>query len=356
MSDNNRLKRKVLLGMSGGVDSSVAAYLLQKEGYEVIGATMKLWKPGEDNIDNAIIDAKKVADKLGIEHHVIDFEKIFKEKVVKNFIEEYFAGKTPNPCVFCNKHIKFDRMFREAERLGCDYVATGHYAKVEYNSIKKLYELKRSSSDKKDQTYMLYNLNQEKLSKILFPIGNFQKDEIRKIAKEIGLEIHNKPDSQDICFIPNQDYEAFLKEYSNKIINKGNFIDVNGKIIGEHKGIVSYTIGQRKGLGITFGKPTYVIDIDGENNSIILGDNEELFKKELYARDVNFIDYPLLVNDTRTVSAKIRYSSNPSKAVITMLNDNRIKVNFEKPQRAITHGQSVVFYDEDVLVGGGIIE
>lgn len=350
---NNR----VMLGMSGGVDSSVAAYLLKKKGYEVVGVTMKLWTPKGDNIDIAIRDAKKVADSLSIEHHVVDLEEIFKEKVIKNFVDEYFEGKTPNPCVYCNKHIKFDRMFEEADKLNCKYIATGHYARIEYNDEKKLYELKKSSASSKDQTYMMYNLNQEKLSRILFPIGDYDKSVIREIAKEIGLEVHNKPDSQDICFVPDQDYEAFLKKYSNRKIEKGNFVTSDGTSMGEHQGIINYTIGQRKGLGIAFGKPTYVIDINGKNNSIVLGDNEDLFKNELYAHSVNMIDIPYAEHkEPRIVSAKIRYSSKPSKAKVIFLGDDRIKVEFEEPQRAITKGQSVVFYDGDVLVGGGVIE
>lgn len=350
-------KKRVLLGMSGGVDSSVAAYLLKKAGYEVIGATMKLWLPGNDDENSSIVDAKKVAEKLGIEHHIVDFQDDFKNKVVSNFIDEYFDGKTPNPCVFCNKHIKFEKMFEEADRLNCDYVATGHYARIQYNEDKKIYELKRASSGKKDQTYMMYNLNQKKLARILFPIGDYEKTEIREIAKKIGLEVHNKPDSQDICFVPDQDYEAFLKKYSCKKIKKGKFLDLNGNILGDHNGVISYTIGQRKGLGITFGKPTYVIDINGRDNTIILGDNEKLFKSELVACEVNFIDYDIdKMVKPRTVDAKIRYSSNLSKATVEKIGEKRVKVIFEHPQRAITSGQSVVFYEGDVLIGGGIIE
>ncbi|SFE64377.1 tRNA 2-thiouridine(34) synthase MnmA [Peptostreptococcus sp. D1] len=350
-------KKRVLLGMSGGVDSSVAAYLLQKDGYEVVGATMKLWEPGDDDKNQAIADAKKVADKLGVEHHIVDFQDNFKKDVVSRFIDEYFEGKTPNPCVFCNKNIKFEKMFEVADKLNCDFVATGHYARMEYNYEKGLYELKRASSDKKDQTYMMYNLNQKKMARILFPIGNFDKPVIRKIAEEIGLEVHNKPDSQDICFVPDQDYEAFLRTHSEKKVKKGSFLDSDGNKLGEHNGIISYTIGQRKGLGITFGKPAYVIGINGEDNSIILGDNDDLFKSELIACEVNFLDMNIDEMETpRVVDSKIRYSSKLSKATVTKIGDRRVSVAFETPQRAITSGQSVVFYDGDVLVGGGIIE
>lgn len=348
--------KRVLLGMSGGVDSSVAAYLLQKEGYEVVGATMALWDFKDGNNDRSIEDARDVCKRLNIDHHVLDFKDDFKGQVVDNFIDEYFAGKTPNPCVFCNKTIKFGLLFDKAKDLGCDYVATGHYALVEFNETSGKYEIRKASSDSKDQTYVLYNLNQEKLAKTLFPIGRYDKNTIRQIAKEIGLEVHNKPDSQDICFIPDHDYEGFLKENSNKKIEVGNFVDKSGKILGKHKGIISYTIGQRKGLGITFGKPTYVVDINGQDKSIVLGDNDDLFKTSLTARDVNFVEWTQEeVSGPICVYAKVRYAAKPTKAEVTYIGQGLVRVDFEEPQRAITSGQSVVFYSEDRLLGGGII-
>lgn len=347
-------KKKVLLGMSGGVDSSVAAYLLKKEGYDVVGVNMKLWdRPDEKDVEDAI----SVCEKLDIPFQVIDLQKEFKGKVIENFIKEYEAGHTPNPCVFCNKNIKFGDLFKKAEELGCDYIATGHYALIEYNEEKGIYELKKASNSNKDQTYVMYNLSQEKLSKILFPIGKYNKDQIREMAKEIGLKVYNKPDSQDICFIPDNNYERFLKEKTNIRVNEGIFVDKDGNKLGDHKGIISYTIGQRKGLGMTFGKPTYVIDINAKDNTIVLGDNEDLFKTELVAKDANFIPFDIETLDgTRKFDAKIRYSSSLSKASVTYLGDNRIRVVFDQAQRAITRGQSVVFYDGDCLVGGGIIE
>ena len=349
--------KRVLLGMSGGVDSSVAAYLLQKEGYEVVGATMALWDFKDGNNDRSIEDARDVCKRLNIDHHVLDFKDDFKGQVVDNFIDEYFAGKTPNPCVFCNKTIKFGLLFDKAKDLGCDYVATGHYALVEFNETSGKYEIRKASSDSKDQTYVLYNLNQEKLAKTLFPIGRYDKNTIRQIAKEIGLEVHNKPDSQDICFIPDHDYEGFLKENSNKKIEAGNFVDKSGKILGKHKGIISYTIGQRKGLGISFGKPTYVVDINGQDKSIVLGDNDDLFKTSLTARDVNFVEWTQEeVSGPIGVYAKVRYAAKPAKAEVTYIGQGLVRVDFEEPQRAITSGQSVVFYSEDRLLGGGIIE
>lgn len=349
-------KKRVLLGMSGGVDSSAAAYLLREDGYEVVGATMKLWLPkGMEN--TAIQDAQLVADHLGVEFHVIDFEEKFVDKVVNNFIGDYFKGETPNPCVYCNKYIKFDLMYKVAEELNCDYVATGHYATIEFNEERNLYELKKAKTDKKDQTYMLYNMNQEKLAKTLFPIGGYEKDEIREIAKSAGITIHNKPDSQDICFIPDGDYEGFLKKFSGKNPKKGKFVDSDGKVLGEHQGLINYTIGQRKGLGITFGKPTYVISINGKDNTITLGDNKDLFKTELIAKDVNLLELPLSeLRESIMVEAKVRYSARPSRAILTKIDDNRVRLDFENPQRAITKGQSVVFYDGRRLLGGGIIE
>ena len=348
--------RRVLLGMSGGVDSTVAAYLLKEQGYEVVGATMKLWVP--ENVENtAIEDAKKMADKLGVEHHVIDLEDKFRNTVVQNFIEEYYKGVTPNPCIFCNKHIKFDLMFDVADELNCKYVATGHYSRIIKNEETGKFELVRAVTDKKDQSYMMYNLNQEKLARILFPIGEYDKAEIRKIAEKVGLEVYNKPDSQDICFIPDGDYEKFLEKYSGRKDKKGKFVDGKGEVLGPHKGITRYTIGQRKGLGITFGKPMYVIDINGKDNTIRLGENSELFNKELTAKDVNFLEFPVEeLTEPLHVQAKIRYSAKLSEAVVTKIDDNRVKVVFEEPQRAITKGQSVVFYDGNKLVGGGIIE
>ena len=290
--------KKVMIGMSGGVDSSVAAYLLKKQGYDVIGVTMKLWQDDNDNLIeleggccslSAVEDARRVCDKIGIPFYVLNFSDIFKEKVIKPFIDEYLNGRTPNPCIACNKHIKFEDFFNKARQIGCDYVATGHYAKIEKDEKMGRYLLKKSVTDKKDQTYALYNLTQEQLKHTLLPIGDYEKEKVREIAKEIGIDVHNKPDSQEICFVKDNDYAGYVKKHSPKKIEEGYFIDTKGNILGKHKGIIHYTIGQRKGLGIAFGKPMFVVDIDPVKNTVILGDNEDIFKKGLIAKDFNLI-------------------------------------------------------------------
>lgn len=356
--------KKVMIGMSGGVDSSVAAYLLKKQGYDVIGVTMKLWQDDNDNLIeleggccslSAVEDARRVCDKIGIPFYVLNFSDIFKEKVIKPFIDEYLNGRTPNPCIACNKHIKFEDFFNKARQIGCDYVATGHYAKIEKDEKTGRYLLKKSITDKKDQTYALYNLTQEQLKHTLLPIGDYEKEKVREIAKEIGIDVHNKPDSQEICFVKDNDYAGYVKKHSPKKIEEGYFIDTKGNILGKHKGIIHYTIGQRKGLGIAFGKPMFVVDIDPVKNTVILGDNEDIFKKGLIAKDFNLISIDDIKEPIR-VTAKHRYSAKPSPATLSKIDDEHIKVVFDEPQRAITKGQSVVFYDNDVVIGGGIIE
>lgn len=354
------MKKRVMLGMSGGVDSSVAAYLLKKEGYDVVGVNMRLSNDKNDEERQAteatIRDAKKVADKLDIPLHVFDFHKEFKEKVIDNFMKEYSEGRTPNPCVVCNKFIKFGLFFDVAKKFDCDYVATGHYARIVEDENTGRLVLKKGNSAKKDQTYNLYNVKQEQLSRILLPIGMYEKDEVRKIAKEIGLEVHNKKDSQEICFIKDNDYVRYLKENSNIKIKDGNFVEKDGKKIGKHHGIINYTIGQRKGLGVAFGKPMFVIDINAKDNVVVLGDNEDLFKNELIINDVNTIPFDFKdITEPFTVEAKVRYSAKPSIAKVYKLSDNSARVVFEENQRAITKGQSLVMYDGDILVGGGII-
>ena len=344
--------KKVLLGMSGGVDSSVAAIILQKQGYEVIGCTMKLWSPEEKEETNSVEDAKKVCEKLGIKHYVLDYQKEFKCNVVDCFIKEYENTRTPNPCVECNKHLKFGLLYEKAMELGCEYIATGHYAKTEYSEEYNQYVLKKSDEGNKDQTYFLYTIPKHEIEHILFPLQNLkEKSDTRKIAEENGLEIAKKKDSQEICFIPNDDYKTFLKKYIKT--QEGNIVLKNGEIVGKHNGIINYTIGQRKGLGIAYKEPLYVLELNKEKNEVIVGKEEELYSSELYTNELNWLIFENLEQPIECL-AKIRYRANPAKAKVIPM-DDKVKVEFETPQRAITKGQAVVFYIDDVLIGGGKI-
>lgn len=356
--------KKVMLGMSGGVDSSVAAAILLQQGYEVIGVTLQIWQDMDEEMKkseggccslSAVDDARRVANKLGIPYYVLNFKDIFNKTVIEYFKEEYFKGRTPNPCIACNRHVKWQAMLDKAVSMGIDYIATGHYAKVMYDAESNRYVLKKSVTDKKDQTYALYNLTQEQLSRTLMPVGDYPKDTIREMAKEIGLSVASKPDSQEICFINDNDYGKFLSENCDKEIVPGKFVDTQGNVLGNHKGIVHYTVGQRKGLGIAFGKPMFVVALDAKTNRVVLGDDSEVFSNELIASDLNFISIEKPV-DGMKVGAKIRYSSKESPATIHVLDNNKVKVTFDVPQRAITPGQAVVFYDGDVVVGGGTID
>ncbi len=347
--------------MSGGVDSSVSAYLLKQQGYNVIGVTMQIWQ--NDDVCNiqddggccglsAVEDARKVAEKLNIPFYVMNFREEFKKNVIDYFVEEYTKGSTPNPCIACNRFVKWESFLQKSLALGADYIATGHYAKiVELENGR--FGLHKSVTAKKDQTYALYNLTQNHLKHTLMPAGDYTKDEIREIAEKIGLDVANKPDSQEICFIPDGDVGNFIEKSCCGIDKRGNFIDKEGNILGQHKGIYRYTIGQRKGLGIAFGKPMYVINIDEKTLDITLGDNEDLFTKTLKANDVNFVAEDSF-DSQRIYEVKIRYSHKPAKAKV--LYDNGVMtVTFEEPQRAITKGQSVVVYDGDIIIGGGTI-
>ncbi|AWZ48762.1 tRNA 2-thiouridine(34) synthase MnmA [Clostridiaceae bacterium 14S0207] len=356
------MKKKVVIGMSGGVDSSVAAYLLKEQGYEVIGIMMKLSPDDPDYVENeggccslsAANDARRVADVIDIPFYVMNFKKSFKENVIDNFISEYLGGKTPNPCVVCNKTIKFNEFLRKAQAIGADYIATGHYAEVIEKNGR--YLLKRPEDARKDQTYMLYNLTQDQLAHILMPCGKYEKTEIRSIAEKIGLDVFRKKDSQEICFIPDNNHGEFIKKSVEKNkVKPGNFVDKNGQILGKHKGIVYYTIGQRKGLGLALGKPVFVTDIIPEKNQVVIGDEEEIFKTELIAKDVNLI-YMDELKEPMEVLGKVRYSAKLSAATIYPLENGKLKAVFREKQRAITKGQSVVFYKDNFVVGGGIIE
>lgn len=354
---------KVLVAMSGGVDSSVAALILKENGYSLIGATMKLFSdemiipPKSDDYTKSCctlddtLDAKSVAMRMGFPHYVFNYKDDFKKEVIERFVCAYENGLTPNPCIECNSHLKFDRLMQRALELGCDYIATGHYARVEEANGRFI--LKRAADENKDQSYVLYLLTQEQLSKCRFPLGNMHKDEIRRIAAENGFVNANKPDSQDICFIPDGDFVEFIKKYRNTDYPEGDFLDTEGNVIGRHKGAIKYTIGQRKGLGMGFGKPMYVCGKCMKDNTVTLSGNEELFKKELKAGRLNWISLEELKEPIR-VTAKIRYSHKGAAATVYPEGET-VRVVFDEAQRAITPGQAAVFYDGDIVVGGGTI-
>ncbi len=344
--------KRVVIGMSGGVDSSVAAAYLKEQGYEVVGLTMRLWD-GDASCSAPSEDAKKVAEKLGIEFHILDFRKEFSQFVIDYFVEEYINGRTPNPCIACNKFLKFDAMAKAADDLGADYLATGHYAKIKFDENSGRHLLLKADADGKDQTYVLYNLSQHILSRLLLPLGDFaDKNSVREYAQKHNLLVANKPDSQEICFIPDNDYVSFIKERIGYVPKEGDFVDLDGNVLGRHKGIVNYTVGQRKGLGIAFGKPMFVNRIDAENNHIVLGEQGTEFSDTLYAVNENFIAFEKLTEPIKAF-AKVRYSAKP--APCTIYPEDNLKVVFDTPQRAITPGQAVVFYDGDIVLGGATI-
>ncbi len=356
--------KKVMAGMSGGVDSSVAAMLLRDSGYEVMGVTLKLFSD-EDIIQaqkdgktccalSDVEDARSVAYRLGFEHLVFNFRDNFRHHVMQQFADCYLSGRTPNPCIECNRHVKFDKMLRRAMELGYDYIATGHYAVNEYDEKSGRYLLKRPADRSKDQTYVLYSLTQEQLAHTLFPLGKLEKSQVRELAEKAGLVNSSKPDSQDICFVPDGDYASFIQKFTGADIPEGSFVDTDGKILGTHKGIINYTIGQRKGLGISLGKPAYVVSKDVSSNTVTLGDEADLYTKTLTAEGVNLISVAEITEPVR-ITAKTRYSQTEQPAVLSIRNGEYI-VEFDEPQRAVTSGQAVVFYDGDIVLGGGTIK
>ncbi len=356
------MPKKVAIGMSGGVDSSVAAHLLKKQGYDVIGVTMQIWQEEDPQVTaenggccglSAVDDARRVADMLDIPYYVLNFKREFKENVIDYFMDEYMHARTPNPCIACNRYVKWEALLQRAMELGCDYIATGHYARVCQLSNGR-YALKKSATVRKDQTYALYNLTQEQLSKTLMPVGEYEKDEIRRIAKEIGLFVADKKDSQEICFIPDNDYASYIKKETGKSFPEGNFVDVNGKVLGRHKGIIHYTIGQRKGLGLSLGAPAFVVEIRPETNEVVIGTNEDTFHDTLIANSVNAMSVPSFEQEMK-VTAKIRYSHQGAPCTIKLVGKDVISCHFDEPVRAITPGQAVVFYDGDIVVGGATI-
>lgn len=358
----NKDKIKVVVGMSGGVDSSVAAYLLREQGYDVVGVTMQIWQDGEQASGgdegccglSAVEDARKVAWELGIPHYVMNFKKEFKDHVIDYFVEEYTNGRTPNPCIACNRHVKWESLLKRSLDIGAQYIATGHYARI-HRLADGRYTLRQSVTAQKDQTYALYSLTQNQLAHTLMPVGEYSKDQIRRIAEEISLKVADKPDSQEICFIPDHDYAGFIGRYSDRQLPEGNFVDREGRVLGRHKGITHYTVGQRKGLNLSMGRPVFVVEIRRETNEVVIGEAEDVFSDRLTCGNLNWMSVDGLHGREMEVTAKIRYSHKGARCIIREMGPDLAECRFEEPQRAITPGQAVVFYDNDYVVGGGVI-
>ena len=350
------MEKVIAVAMSGGVDSSLTAAMLLKQGYKVFGITLWLWVSGTpyDEIPLAVTDAKKMCDFLGIEHHVIDARDVFYENVVDYFVKEYAYGRTPNPCVFCNKNIKFDLMLNRALELGATHMVTGHYAQVNYNEETGLYELHKGIDPTKDQSYVMYNMNQRILSHLMFPLGGQCKTETRKLAAEYDLPVAKKPDSVDICFLPHGNYQKLVVEEMKAKPKTGSIVTEDGEVLGKHNGLFNYTIGQRKGLGIAYKHPLYVIGFNGDRNEVIVGPNERLFTNRMICKFYNFLDDT--IHKELKAEGKIRYAANPSPCTARILDDDTMEVIFEEPQRAITPGQSVAFYNGTQLLGGAVID
>lgn len=348
--------------MSGGVDSSVAAYLLKKQGYDVMGVTMQIWQEEDRVIEeenggccglSAVDDARRVAADLQIPYYVMNFKQEFQCKVIDYFIEEYQRGRTPNPCIACNRYVKWESLLKRSMDIGAEYIATGHYAQIEQLPNGR-YALRKSATLEKDQTYALYNLTQEQLAHTLMPVGAYSKDEIRKIAEEIGLQVANKPDSQDICFVPDGDYAGFIERETKEVSPEGNFVTPEGKVLGRHKGIIHYTVGQRKKLGLALGYPAFVLEIRSETNEVVIGNKEESMSHLVRANQLNFMSIPDLTEPMR-VFAKIRYNHKGAWCTVRKVGPDEVECEFEEAQRAVTPGQAVVFYDGDYVMGGGTI-
>lgn len=356
-------KKKVVVGMSGGVDSSVAAYLLKEQGYDVIGATMQIWQDEENEAveenggccgQSAVDDARRVAQMLDIPYYVMNFKDEFRHKVMDYFVEEYLVGRTPNPCIACNRYVKWESMLRRSMEIGADYIATGHYARI-MQTPEGRYAIRNSVTARKDQTYALYNLTQEQLAHTLMPVGEYTKDEIRRIAQDVGLPVAHKPDSQEICFIPDHDYAAYIeREAGERTPKKGNFVTKDGQVLGQHQGITHYTIGQRKGLNLAMGHPVFVTGIRPGTNEVVIGEADDVFGDTLYCNNINYMGMADLP-EPREVLAKIRYAHGGERCIIERVEEDVIKCTFLKPVRAITPGQAVVFYEDGYVLGGGSI-
>ena len=354
--------KKAMVAMSGGVDSSTVALILREEGYEVTGVTGRMFVNEDIGlVDESrccsladVEDARLAAHKIGVSHYVYNMGDCFKKTVIQPFVDAYLVGDTPNPCVNCNKYVKFPQLLERALLLGIDYLATGHYAKVFYDQAKKRWLLARAEDESKDQTYMLYGLTQHELSHLLLPLGNFKKTEVRARAGEAGLINASKPDSQDICFVPDGNYANFIERFSGKKQEPGDFVLQGGEAIGRHKGLIHYTLGQRKGLGIAYKEPLYVLAKDAASNTVVLGTEKDLYKKEFLVGDCNFIAIEELTGPMK-VTCKVRYRMQDEPAIIEPVSAGKVKVTFMKAQRAITSGQAAVFYDGNIVVGGGTI-
>lgn len=357
------MSRKVVVGMSGGVDSSVAAWLLKEQGYDVIGVTMQIWQDEDTEVQeaeggccglSAVDDARRVAMDLGIPYYVMNFKEEFRKNVMDYFVGEYVEGRTPNPCIACNRHVKWESLLRRSMAIGADYIATGHYAQIDRLPGGR-YSLKTSVTAAKDQTYALYNLTQEQLSHTLMPVGIYHKEEIRDMAERLGLPVAHKPDSQEICFIPDHDYASFIEEYTGRELPPGNFVDLDGNVLGRHRGITHYTVGQRKGLNLSMGRPVFVVEIRPETNEVVIGDNQDVFTNVLRCDKLNWMAVDGLHGKPMEVLAKIRYSHKGSPCTIREIGDDMVECRFHEPVRAVTPGQAVVFYDGDYVAGGGTI-